>query len=70
MSMLENDKVSEALLAAAPEMLAMLKKHEWVYDGEGEPVCSECEDYKVLGGHAVDCALAALLAKAEGKPVP
>jgi hypothetical protein len=64
-----------ALIAAAPELLAMLKKHEYTEDdGMFGLICLECGMPKVkerrrrgAAGHEPDCALAALIAKAEGE---
>lgn len=50
------------LFAAAPKMLAMLRRLEWAgHDSDGESACIDCEHLKI-NGHAPDCELAALLA--------
>jgi hypothetical protein len=63
-----------ALIAAAPEMLAMLKSVEWcqmtINDGgtihETVKYCPKC-GHGQSEGHRKDCRLSALIAKAEGK---
>ncbi len=59
-----------ALIAAAPEMLLMLKRLEWsgtfaVEDWVEDDHCPLCKYEKRK--HMDDCKLAALIAKAEGK---
>jgi hypothetical protein len=69
---------SNALVAAAPEMLAMLKRLEWCQmtldDGvtfhETVHYCPKC-GYAKTEGHKPTCELAALIARAEGRtPTP
>jgi hypothetical protein len=54
----DTDRRNAALIAAAPDMLAMLKSLEW-NDGGWCPICYR--KYEHGGGHAPDCKLAALL---------
>lgn len=64
------------IIRAAPEMLAMLRKHEWSAsdDDRGEMYCPECGGLRPGGssltseeeGHEADCALAAILARIDG----
>jgi hypothetical protein len=55
----------KALIAAAPDMAAMLRELEWQFnDRAGVGVCPSCrctEDVGYGGGHAPDCRLASLL---------
>jgi hypothetical protein len=56
------------LIAAAPEMLAMLKELEWQGDMECQSdICPMCgADWAEGRSHVENCRLAALIAKAEG----
>lgn len=60
------------LIAAAPEMLAVLRDLEWLGLNDGRGVthqqCPACSALKSRGtGHNPYCGLAAAIAKAEGK---
>jgi hypothetical protein len=56
------------LIAAAPEMLAMLRELEWAASADGGwSCCPVCFGLKGRETHDADCRLAALLAKAEGR---
>ncbi len=61
------------LAECAAELLAMLKELEWVEDDGCIMKCPVCGQWnpEVHGepnrGHDADCALVALIAKAEGK---
>lgn len=57
----------QRLIAAAPEMLALLRKAEWMdmRPISAMPRCASCFSNKALG-HAEGCKLAALLARIEG----
>ena len=69
----DNDqyKANGLLLAAAPDMLAVLERVEWVraysYQGDEGQECPFCCHWKEDGRHPVACALAAALAKARGE---
>lgn len=67
------------LIAEAPAMLELLKKHEWSsYDSPNDPqaCCPECGAYQSAmgtprpgyGAHRTDCAWALLVARIEGEP--
>lgn len=60
-----NDEANAKLIAAAPLMLEMLKKAEWVESAArwDHPalLCPICEGVQKEGGHASDCALNAVL---------
>ena len=67
------DEANARLIAAAPDMLAMLKRVEWTW---GEcPCCRKTMEGNNFAyyakqpnrGHRDDCELAALIAKAEGE---
>lgn len=52
----------EKLLAHTRALEAMLKKHEWKWDGElADSFCLECGRIKDHRGHTHDCELARLL---------
>lgn len=58
------------LMAAAPDMLSVLKAVEWngPYVGYAAAVCPSCDAYRSDNkGHRKDCELAAAIAKAEGR---
>lgn len=64
--MAQNEREANArLIAAAPEMMAVLKSVEWVPSDDGLecPLCW-C---KKGSGHQDDCPLSSVLAKAEGR---
>lgn len=70
----ERARAKVSLIAAAPELLKMLKRHEYVHQEDwGIDWCPECGGVKpgsgtdMQEGHKPDCELAALIAKAEGK---
>lgn len=52
------------LIAAAPEMLEMLRRLEWEAD---EEYCLACGNLE-RSGHMPDCELSALIRKAGGEP--
>lgn len=56
-------KVPANLIAAAPEMLAMLEKLEWCESSYFCPICGRSPE---MGGHDNDCKLNLLLQKARG----
>jgi hypothetical protein len=63
-----------ALIAAAPDMLGMLKRLEWEGAWADSPImpdpyraCPICHAKWAIGKHDADCELATLIAKAEGK---
>ncbi len=60
-------KFDRALIESSPEMLAMLRRLQWANRSDDDPSCPICERYKAGIGHAQDCQLAALIAKAEGR---
>lgn len=63
------DPADAALIAAAPEMLAMLERLVW--SGECNGVCScVCCEAPYTEGHATDCELAKLLKRAKGQDAP
>jgi hypothetical protein len=70
----ERARANVSLIAAAPEMLAMLKRLEWEGAWADSPImpdpyraCPTCHAKWAIGKHDADCELAALMAKAEGK---
>ena len=66
-----DDASDDSLIAAAPEMLELLRKLEGWRDGECEScgpnaaTCVECE-WCAGHGHRPDCALGALIARIDG----
>jgi hypothetical protein len=60
-------EANAALLKAAPDLLAILKKVDWrggdCYDSGFCPSCGNLP----VEAHAADCALSAAIAKAEGR---
>jgi hypothetical protein len=63
------DEVDSYLVAAAPEMYALLKEIQWNRSPDGYditdlcPVCQHLDE----NGHAEDCRLAAVLKAVEGE---
>ena len=54
--------------AAAPDLLAELKRLEWsIYSEEQGRVCPTCFGARDIDGHSKVCTLAAALRKAEGR---
>jgi hypothetical protein len=68
----ERARAKASLIAAAPEMLAMLKRLEWsreerALSGGNLWCCPICIEAGMGGHHKPDCELAAIIAKAKGK---
>ena len=56
------NKANARLIAAAPDMLAMLKELEWSRVGHRCEICQNTKPW----GHRADCAMVALIKRAEG----
>lgn len=68
----ENTEANARLIAAAPDLYAVLRDLEWIGMNDGRGVthqqCPACSALKARGsGHNPFCGLAAALAKAEGE---
>jgi hypothetical protein len=65
-------KADGMLIAAAPEMLELLRGVEWLGNRRAGPACPWCAGSHplagrlVMSGHGPDCQLAALLARVDG----
>lgn len=56
------------LIAAAPEMLAMLEELEWAFHDNLEmECCPVCSQYLEVGEHRHDCTLGNLLQRIRGE---
>ena len=60
----EEAEANARLIAAAPELLAVLEKLEWIPQEEGMR-CPSCGGWKSSGVHLPACALQAALVKAK-----
>lgn len=68
----EEQRSNAALIAAAPELLEMLRKLQWFRDDDGTQICPSCNAYgngfvDDIIRHKPDCKLSALLQKARGE---